>query len=147
MTPWTAAHQVPLSMRLSRQGYWSGSPFPSPGDLPNPGIEPRSPALQADSLLTEPREEPKQIHRGDQKVHRGWDDTHRKSTGISAGRGVGAGSSPAPPPSPMRKAGRCFVELQEQPLPRTPSLLKEGEPRQRAQNLPRRLPATQGISQ
>ena len=63
------------------------------------------------------------------------------------GRGVGAGSSPAPPPSPMRKAGRCFVELQEQPLPRTPSLLKEGEPRQRAQNLPRRFPATQGISQ
>ena len=52
-TPWTAAHQVPLSMRLSRQGYWSGSPFSSPGDLPNPGIEPRSPVLQADSLLTE----------------------------------------------------------------------------------------------
>ena len=63
-------------------------------------------------------------------MHRGWDDTHRKSTGISAGWWVGAGSSPAPPPSPMRKAGRCFVELQEQPLPRTPSLLKEGEPRQ-----------------
>ena len=40
-------------MRFSRQGYWSGLPFPSPGDLPNPGIEPGSPALQADSLLTE----------------------------------------------------------------------------------------------
>jgi len=40
-------------MRFSRQGYWSGLPFPSPGDLPNPGIEPRSPALQADSLPTE----------------------------------------------------------------------------------------------
>ena len=52
-TPWTVAHQVPLSMRFSRQGYWSGLPFPSPGDLPNPGIEPGSPALQADSLLTE----------------------------------------------------------------------------------------------
>ena len=51
--PWTAAHQAPLSMRFSRQGYWSGLPFPSPGDLPNPGIEPGSPALQADSLLTE----------------------------------------------------------------------------------------------
>ena len=49
-TPWTAAHQAPLSMRFSRQGYWSGLPFPSPGDLPNPGIKPRSPALQADSL-------------------------------------------------------------------------------------------------
>ena len=46
------AHQAPLSMRFSRQG-WSGLPFPSPGDLPNPGIESGSPALQADSLLTE----------------------------------------------------------------------------------------------
>ena len=53
MTPWTAAHQAPLSMRFSRQRYWSGLPFPSPGDLPNPGIEPGSPALQADSLPTE----------------------------------------------------------------------------------------------
>ena len=42
-----------LSMRFSRQGYWSGLPFPSLGDLPNPGIEPRSPALQTDSLPTE----------------------------------------------------------------------------------------------
>ena len=54
MTPWTAAHQVPLSMEFSRQEYWSGLPFPSPEDLPNPGIEPRSPALLADSLLSEP---------------------------------------------------------------------------------------------
>ena len=52
-TPWTAAHQAPLSMKFSRQGYWSGSPFPSPGDLLNPGIEPGSPALQADALPTE----------------------------------------------------------------------------------------------
>ena len=51
--PWTAAHQAPLSMRFSRQGYWSRLPFPSPGDLPNPGIEPGSPALQVDSLPTE----------------------------------------------------------------------------------------------
>ena len=47
------AHQAPLSIRFLRQGYWSGLPFPSPGDLPNPGIEPGSPALQADSLPTE----------------------------------------------------------------------------------------------
>ena len=53
VTPWTAAHQAPLSMRISRQGYWSGLSFPSPGDLPNPGIEPGSHALQADSLSTE----------------------------------------------------------------------------------------------
>ena len=52
-TPWTVAHQAPLSMGFSRQEYWSGLPFPSPGDLHNPGIEPKSPALQADSLLTE----------------------------------------------------------------------------------------------
>ena len=52
-TPWTAAHQAPLSLGFSRQGYWIGLPFPSPGDLPDPGIEPRSPALQADSLPTE----------------------------------------------------------------------------------------------
>ena len=50
---WTAAHQPPLSMGFSRQEYWSGLPFPSPGDLPDPGIKPRSPALQADSLPTE----------------------------------------------------------------------------------------------
>ena len=49
-TPWTGAHQAPLSIRFSRQEYWSGLPFPSPGDLPDPGIKPRTPALQADSL-------------------------------------------------------------------------------------------------
>ena len=52
-TPWSVACQAPLSMRFSGQEYWSGSPFPSPGDLPNVGIESRSPALQADSLPTE----------------------------------------------------------------------------------------------
>ena len=51
-TPWTVACQVPLSMGFSRQEYWSGVPFTSPWDLPDPGIEPTSPALQADSLLT-----------------------------------------------------------------------------------------------
>ena len=53
-TPWTLAHQTPPSMGFSRQEYWSGLPFPSPGDLPNPGIKPRSPALQVDALLSEP---------------------------------------------------------------------------------------------
>ena len=53
VTPWTVARQVPLSMGFSRQEYWSGLPFPSPGDLLDPGIEPRSPALQADFLPTE----------------------------------------------------------------------------------------------
>ena len=48
------AHQAPLSMGFSRQEYWSELPFPSPGDLPNPGIKPGSPALQADTLPSEP---------------------------------------------------------------------------------------------
>ena len=52
-TPWTIARQAPLSMGVSRQEYWSGLPFPSPGDLPDPGIKPRSPTLQADSLPSE----------------------------------------------------------------------------------------------
>ena len=53
-TPWTIAYQAPPSMGFSRQEYWSGLPFPSPGDLPHPGIEPGSPALQADALPSEP---------------------------------------------------------------------------------------------
>ena len=57
--PWTAAHQAPLSMEFSRQEYCNGLPFPFPGDLPDPGIEPRSPALQAVSLLTELPGKPK----------------------------------------------------------------------------------------
>ena len=47
MTPWTVAHQAPLSMEFSRQEYWSGLPFPIPGDLPDPGIEPTSPVSPA----------------------------------------------------------------------------------------------------
>ena len=53
-TPWTVANQAPLSMGFSRQEYWSESPFPSPGDLPNPEIEPGSPPLLADALPSEP---------------------------------------------------------------------------------------------
>ena len=53
VTPWTVAYQAPLSMGFSRQGYWSGLPFPSPGDIPNPEIKPGSPALQADALPSE----------------------------------------------------------------------------------------------
>ena len=55
-TPWTAARQAPLTMGFSRQECWNGLPCPPPGDLPDLGIEPGSPALQADSLLTELRE-------------------------------------------------------------------------------------------
>ena len=52
VTPWTVAHQAPPSMGFSRQEYWSGLPFPSPGDLPDPGIKPRSPAFQAEVLTS-----------------------------------------------------------------------------------------------
>ena len=58
VTPWTVAYQAPPSMGFSRQEYWSGLPFLSPGDLPNPGIKPRSPALQADALTSEPPGKP-----------------------------------------------------------------------------------------
>ena len=53
-TRWTVAYQASPSMRFPRQEYWSGLPFPSPGDLPHPGIEPRSPALETDTLTSEP---------------------------------------------------------------------------------------------
>ena len=57
-TSWTVARQAPLSMEFSRAEYWNGLPFPSPGDLPDPGIKPRSPALQADYLPSEPPGKP-----------------------------------------------------------------------------------------
>ena len=57
-TPWTVAHQASPSLGFSRQDYWSGLPFPSPGELPDPAIEPRSPALQADALTSEPPGKP-----------------------------------------------------------------------------------------
>ena len=59
--PWTVVHQASLSMGFSRQECWSGLPFPSPGDLPDPGIEPGSPALQADALLSEPPGKPTRV--------------------------------------------------------------------------------------
>ena len=57
-TPWTVACQASLSLGFSRQEYWNGLPFPSPGDLPNPGFELGSPTLQADSLPSEPPGKP-----------------------------------------------------------------------------------------
>ena len=58
MTPWTGARQAPLSMEFSRQEHWSGLPLSPPGCLSDPGMQPRSPALQADSLLSEPPGKP-----------------------------------------------------------------------------------------
>ena len=67
MTPWTVAYQALPSMRFSRQEYWSGLPFPSPGDLPNPGIEPGSPAVQTDALPSE--SDPSPVFHDFHKVH------------------------------------------------------------------------------
>ena len=61
-TPWTIVHQASLSMGFSRQEYWSGLPSPSPGDLPNPRIKPRCPALQTDSLPPKPPGKPLWIY-------------------------------------------------------------------------------------
>ena len=75
-TLWTVADQAPPSVGFSCQEYWSGLPFPSPGDLPNPGIEPRSPALQADALPSEPPEKLKNsciFHRSENS------DKHKKN--------------------------------------------------------------------
>ena len=77
-TPWTVSYQAPPSVEFSRQEYWSGLPFPSPGDLPDPGIEPGSPTLQADALPSEPPGKP--INRynypcmvgAPRKCHRKW---------------------------------------------------------------------------
>ena len=56
--PWTVAHQAPLSMEFPKQEYWSGLPFPSPGNLPSPGIKPMSPAFPGGFFTTEPPEKP-----------------------------------------------------------------------------------------
>ena len=68
VTPQTVMHQASLSTEFSRQECWSGLPFPSPGDLPNPGIKPESPALQADTLPSEPPGKP-QSHYMQNKIH------------------------------------------------------------------------------
>ena len=61
VSPWTVAHQAPLSMGIPRQEYWSGLPFPSPRDLPDPGIEPMSPALAGKYFIPEPPGKPEPI--------------------------------------------------------------------------------------
>ena len=74
--------QDPLSMPFPRQDYWSGLPFPSPGNLPNPGMEPMSPALQADSLPPEPPGKPKNTGVGNLSLLQGIILTHEVSRGL-----------------------------------------------------------------
>ena len=81
-TPWTVACQASLSMRFSRQGYWRGLLCPPPGDLPNPKVKPRSPALQADSLLSEPPGKPKNTGVGSLSLLQGMFTAQKSNWGL-----------------------------------------------------------------
>ena len=70
-TPWTVAYQAPQSMEFSRQEYWSGLPFPSLGDLPNPGTKPTSPALAGRSFTTEPPGNPSELKMSESSGRKG----------------------------------------------------------------------------
>ena len=89
-TPWTVAYQAPLSMGFSRPEYWRGLPFPSPGDLPDPGIKPGSPALQADSLPSEPPGKPLTLIRA-MEMNR-----HSRVWGLQVGHLKVSGKAPLP---------------------------------------------------
>ena len=131
-TPWTVAYQPPPSMEFSRQECWSGLPFPSPGDLPDPGIEPGSPALQADVLPSEPPGKPWKHTKGltkvkekwglwkDQKVGRfWWWDSKPLHVGASWFGSSSSSQSPHPPWSKLRFPSDRLVGLGEitcQPL-------------------------------
>ena len=80
--PMDCSPQAPLSMEFSRQEYWNGLPWPPPGDLPNPGIKPRSPALQVDSLLSEPPGKPKNTVVGNLSFLQGIFPTQELNQGL-----------------------------------------------------------------
>ena len=82
MTPWTTVCQTPLSMGILQARYWSRLPCPPPGDLPNPGIKSRSPALQADSLPSEPPGNPKNTGVGDLSLRQGIFPTQELNWGL-----------------------------------------------------------------
>ena len=81
-TPWTVTLQVPLSMGFSRQEYWSGLPFPSPGDFPSPEIKPRYSTLQADPLRSEPPGKPKNTEVGSLSLLQGNFPTQELNTSL-----------------------------------------------------------------
>ena len=84
-TPWTAAYQSPSPMGFSRQEYWSGLSFPSPGDLPNPGIEPGSPTLQAETLPSEPQGSPNAGQEATVRAGHGTKDCFQIRKGVHQG--------------------------------------------------------------
>ena len=96
MTPWTIAYQAPLSMEFSRQEFWSGLLFPSPGDLPNPGVKPRSPTLQEDSLPTEPPGKPN-YGGGNEDMVTSFKRSHACTVALSAPHPAADHHRPMPP--------------------------------------------------
>ena len=88
MTPWTVACQASLSTEISRQEYWSGQPFPSPGDCPNPGIKPRSPTLQVDSVPSESPGKPKNTGVGSLSLLQGIFPTQESTQGLLHSRRI-----------------------------------------------------------
>ena len=87
-TPWTVAYEAPASMEFSRQGYWSGLPFLSPEDLPDPEIKPWSPALQADSLPAEPQGRPKKTRVSSLSLLQWIFPTQESNQGLLHGRRI-----------------------------------------------------------
>ena len=100
VTPWTVAHQVRLSIGFPRQEYWSGLPFPSPGDFPDPRIEPGSPALRADALPSEPPGNPKNTGVGCYFLLQGIFPTQGSNPGLLCLLHRQAGSWSLVPPLP-----------------------------------------------
>ena len=96
VTPWTVAHQAPPYLRFSRREYWSGLPFPSPGNLPDPGIESRSPTFQAEALTSEPPGDPQRLW-GEVKNSESLPDISifnaQHETGIICARSIEQGST------------------------------------------------------
>ena len=88
VTLWAVAHQAPLSMGFSRQEYWSGLSHPPPGDLPNPGIQPRSPTLQADSLPAEPPRKPMNTGEGSLSLLQGIFFMQESNQGLQHSRSI-----------------------------------------------------------
>ena len=110
MTPWTVAHQAPLSMGFSRQEYWSGLPCPSPGDLPGPGIKPRSPELQVNSLLSEPPGKPSGKYYFASLRVCFWDSRYPDMTQGGANKGQARWGDTKRGPSPVAQRKRILLQ-------------------------------------
>ena len=122
MTLGTVAHQAPLSMGFSRQEYWSGLSCPPPGDLPNPGIKPRSPTLQTDSLPTKPSGKPKNTGVGSLSLLQGVFLTQESNLGSPA---LQADSLPAELPRKSRE-GEWEKKIKSRKMAAPPAKLHQG---------------------